>query len=161
MPAAFRAAAHRLSAGDGSRGGKRIYSRSGGRGKAGHRAGVRFLYGGTDRCPGAERQRTHLHGAGYRHDLRHRRRNGQLYPQRRKRQLRPVRQRGVHRLSALQRGYGQQAQRRIEAADDRHGGLQEKGQRRPGGRQKGIRHRPGFVRGHQRRIRQDPCGKLE
>ena len=30
---------------------------------------------------------------------------------------------GVHRLSALQRGYGQQAQRRIEAADDRHGGL--------------------------------------
>lgn len=37
----------------------------------------------------------------------------------------------------------------------------KKGQRRSGGRQKGIRHRPGFVRGHQRRIRQDPCGKLE
>ena len=40
---------------------------------------------GADRCPGAERQRTHLHGAGYRHDLRHRRRDGQLYPQRRER----------------------------------------------------------------------------
>ena len=34
---------------------------------------------------GAERQRTHLHRAGYRHDLSHRRRDGQLYPQRRER----------------------------------------------------------------------------
>lgn len=47
--------------------------------------GIHFLYGGADRRAGAERQRTHLHRAGYRHDLSHRRRDGQLYPQRRER----------------------------------------------------------------------------
>ena len=29
------------------------------------------LYGGADRRAGVERQRTHLHRAGYRHDLSH------------------------------------------------------------------------------------------